>query len=76
MFREWEYSESNGHALDHIQIHKELQKMKGIFVPYSQDTSWVNTGETIKNMLINHRLVDDMKFIDYYKSKITNARRE
>jgi hemerythrin len=75
LLREWNYPGASDHALAHKHIREELQRMKDMFVPYDQDSSWLNTGQSIKNMLINHCLVEDMKFISYYKSKIGNEAR-
>jgi hemerythrin-like metal-binding protein len=66
LFFEWKYPDVSGHAHIHSSILASLQILKKKFIPYGQDSGWVDAGVQIKKILLDHILKEDMKYADYY----------
>lgn len=67
LFRELNYPDAYIHTQFHTRIMNELQTIKEKFIPYGMDTSWLNAGLMIKNILLEHIRMEDMKYADYYR---------
>ena len=64
-FLEWKYPDAEGHALIHARILKSLQNILESFLPYGLEAEWVDAALVIKDLLISHVLVEDMKYAHY-----------
>lgn len=71
LFVEWQYPDVSNHARIHAHIMKELNAIMSEFVPYGPDTAWLEAGSRIKNILIDHILVEDMKYAEFYRNRFS-----
>ncbi len=68
LFKEWKYPDADIHAKIHAQALKALQTIKDKFIPYGQDSGWLEAGMMIKGILVDHILTEDMKYADYFRN--------
>ena len=68
LFKEWNYPETDDHAIKHFDALKALQSIMEKFIPYGQDSEWIDAGWRIKGILINHILTEDMKYAEFYRN--------
>jgi hemerythrin-like metal-binding protein len=68
LFKEWQYINLEDHAKTHANVLKKLNEIMSNFTPYGHDTGWVTAGLEIKNILINHMMTDDMKYMECYQA--------
>ena len=64
-FREWQYPGAEDHARIHATILKSLQDILESFLPYGLEAEWIDAALVIKDVLISHILVEDMKYAHY-----------
>lgn len=65
LFRKWNYPRAEEHAAVHAAI---VQALNAIMSQFNQERSlyeWVAAGLRVKDALIQHLLVEDMKYRDY-----------
>lgn len=62
LFREWQYPNADSHAGIHAHVINVLQEIREKFIPYGLDAEWIDAGLRIKGTLINHILMEDMKY--------------
>ena len=67
-FREWQYPDSDGHAARHAEIIGMLAQMKSRLAARKSAPEWVELALSLKNILLTHILIDDMKYADFYHS--------
>ena len=70
LFKEWQYPDTEEHALKHSKALKNLQEIVEKFIPYGHDSEWVDAGWRIKGILVNHILTDDMKYAEFYRKSL------
>ena len=68
LFKEWQYSETTGHAKLHARILKAMQGIKDGFVPYGSDSSWMRVGIRIKQILVEHFKNEDVKYANFRRT--------
>ena len=68
LFQEWQYPERDGHSSSHAHILIALKKINEGFIPYGLDSSWVNIGLTVKRILLDHFLHEDVKFLEFFRN--------
>lgn len=68
LFKEWRYPATDAHANIHTQLLKALKAIADNFIPYGHDSAWVDAGLRVKSLLINHILIEDMKYADFYQN--------
>lgn len=70
LFREWRYPDGDNHALVHAQALNELQRIQESFIPYTFVAEWLEAVLRIRDMMINHILVEDMKYAKFCRARI------
>ena len=65
LFREWGYPEAAEHADKHAQVTLALQEIMARFERGGTEREWIEAGLEIKETLVDHLLVEDMKYRDY-----------
>lgn len=70
LFREWKYPDVDDHASKHMWIIKMLQTFIRTVDTKASLTEWIEIGLAIKQTLIAHILIDDMKYAKYYRKNI------
>lgn len=73
LFREWNYPDLQDHIGKHAQIIQALQDIKEKPLNYNLYSEWIEAGLAIKDVLIGHILNEDIKYADYYRSKIAGS---
>lgn len=67
LLREWQYADCDHHAALHAQIINAVQRiLSGIDNPHL-DAQWIEAGLAIKTLLINHILMEDVKYTKAYQ---------
>ena len=67
LFKEWQYPDTDAHAILHSHELKTLKAIEKDFMPYSNDSGWINEGLKIKAILTNH-IKSDMKYAVFYRN--------
>lgn len=67
LFKEWQYPDAAGHANIHNQVIAALQDIQEKFISYGLDNEWIEVGLRIKDALVNHILIEDIKYADFYR---------
>lgn len=70
LFREWRYPDGENHALVHTQALNELRRIQEAFIPYTFVAEWFDAVLRIRDMMVNHILIEDMKYAEFCRSKI------
>ncbi|HEY5994105.1 MAG TPA: hemerythrin family protein [Gallionellaceae bacterium] len=70
LLREWHYPNAGEHAAKHATIMWALQALKQKFVVYGLPAEWIEAGQELKDLLINHMLSDDMKYAEFYRNTL------
>lgn len=65
LFKEWGYPAASEHAERHAQITLALHEIMGRFERDGTDFEWIEAGLLVKQALIDHLLIEDMKYRDY-----------
>jgi hemerythrin-like metal-binding protein len=65
LFREWDYPEAQEHAKKHAQAVQFFRKIVEGFEHDRTDYEWIEAGLKVKQVLIEHLLIEDMKYRDY-----------
>jgi hemerythrin-like metal-binding protein len=66
LFVEWNYPDTSEHARIHAHVLNSLHEMQSKLIPYGQDSGWSNIGLEIKDLLINHILMSDMRYAEFF----------
>lgn len=67
---EWKYPDLESHAMRHEQIMQELHSVRENSISYGLELEWIEVGLKIKGILIDHIVIDDMKYAEFYRSNI------
>ena len=67
LFKEWQYPDTESHASRHKDALKALQEIRGKFMNYDFESEWIEMGFAVKDILITHILMEDMKYADFYR---------
>jgi len=62
----WNYPFVEEHSKIHQRVLLELNNIHCEFLPYGNDSQWLDAGVKIKKILVGHILNDDMKYADYF----------
>ena len=65
LFKEWGYPQAGEHAKQHAQIVLAMREIMTNFKRGGVEYEWIEAGLTIKQVLIEHILAEDMKYRDY-----------
>jgi len=68
MLRQRSYPDVENHVAEHKAVLAALQKIKAAAISYDLSVEWIELGLKIKGILINHILMEDMKFANFFKS--------
>lgn len=68
-FSECGYPEAAEHAKKHEQIISALHEIMRRFEHEGTDYEWIKAGLEVKQILVSHLLVEDMKYRDYCSKK-------
>jgi hemerythrin len=74
LFKEWKYPDVDDHANQHAWIIKMLQTFMTTVDAHTLLPEWIEIGSAIKQTLIAHILIDDMKYAKYYRKNIATNR--
>lgn len=66
LFTEWGYPGADHHARMHAQLVKVLQDIKST-ISSGYDAEWVEAGLKIKEALMDHFHIEDMKYAEFYR---------
>lgn len=67
LFKQWNYPEAKDHANIHAKITREIQAVMDKYLSYDLASEWIETGLQVKDILITHVLMEDMKYAKYYR---------
>ena len=67
LFTEWHYPGADHHARMHAQLVAELRHFKST-ISDGYEGEWVEAGLKIKEALINHIHIEDMKYAEFYRN--------
>lgn len=67
LFTKWNYPDADNHADMHAKITREFHAVMNKFISYDMVSGWIDAGLKIKDILITHVLVDDMKYAEFYR---------
>lgn len=70
LFKEWRYPDAEEHAKKHLQAIQFFHRTAEDFENDRTDYEWIEAGLKVKQVLIEHLLVEDMKYRDYYRQNI------
>jgi len=73
LFEEWQYPDTGKHAGSHANALEALRVIMKNFIPYGHDSSWIDAGLRIKDILLYHILNEDMKYADFYRNSRASA---
>jgi hemerythrin len=65
LFKKWNYPDAQAHAKIHRQITLALKAIMAGFTRSGLEYVLIESGLAVKKTLLNHLLVDDMKYRDY-----------
>lgn len=65
LFKEWGYPDAEAHAKKHAQAVEFFKKITAGFEHEGTAYEWIEAGLKVKQVLIEHLLVEDMKYRDY-----------
>ena len=65
LFKEWKYPVAEEHAARHAEITQALHEIMSHFVHGGTEYEWIEAGLQVKQALIDHLLIEDMKYRDY-----------
>lgn len=65
LFKEWKFPQAEEHARKHAQILQALGEIMNNFRQDRVEYEWIEAGLTIKQVLIEHILLEDMKYRDF-----------
>ncbi len=68
LFRQWHYPDADEHAKKHEQVTQQLHTVMAEFSHASLGYEWISAGLKVKDTLIDHLLIEDMKYRDYFRS--------
>jgi hemerythrin len=72
-FLKWQYPGARDHAHVHAQILKSLQNILESFLPYGLEAEWTDAALVVKDLLINHILIEDMKYAHHLQVEASRA---
>ena len=67
LFKQWKYPDADAHADIHAEITKTLHAVMDKFISYEMASEWIEAGLKIKDILILHILMEDMKYARLYR---------
>jgi hemerythrin-like metal-binding protein len=59
LFNEWHYPDTRQHANIHAEVINSLKVINKKFVPYGNDSEWMDAGVQVKKILVDHILKED-----------------
>jgi hemerythrin len=65
LFKEWGYPAAEEHAARHVETIQALHDIMSRFVHGGTEYEWIEAGLQVKQALIDHLLIEDMKYRDY-----------
>lgn len=68
LLREWHYPDIDQHGNSHAQSMKAMLDIISAAQRNELDPVWINAGLSIKAILIDHHLKEDMKYAEFYRN--------
>ena len=62
------YPNVGEHAIAHTRLKDLIRHITDESITYTFDREWIEAGLKIKEALINHILIEDKKYADYYRA--------
>ncbi|MDD2722255.1 MAG: hemerythrin family protein [Gallionella sp.] len=66
LFRQWHYPDAEAHAQKHEQALRFLAEVMAGFSQEKTGYEWIETALKVKQVLIEHIMLEDMKYRDFY----------
>ncbi|GEM_PF-578464 len=76
LFNKWQYPDAEAHANMHAKVVGAFKELQKHFIPYGNDSDWMDAGMKMKNILVDHILEEDMKYADYYRNSAPTINRD
>ncbi len=70
LLREWNYPDAEEHVRKHASVLNSLQAIQDQLFAYQMPAEWISVGIEVKDILINHLLMEDAKYAGYYRNTI------
>ncbi len=70
LLREWNYPDAEEHVRKHASVLNSLQAIQDQLFAYQMPAEWISVGIEVKDILINHLLMEDTKYAEYYRNTI------
>jgi hemerythrin-like metal-binding protein len=67
------YPKLGDHTLKHVELKYLIRHILTDSALYKFDTEWIKAGLDIKEALLMHILTEDMKYAEYYRSKVAGS---
>jgi hemerythrin len=67
-FRKWRYPATDEHVRKHEEVSKSLHAIMSDFSDANGEGRWATACRKVRVTLIDHLLIEDMKYRDYYRS--------
>lgn len=69
MFKQWGYPGAAEHIQMHVQMTLVINEVMGRFERGCTEYELIEAGLAVKALLIDHLLIEDTKFLDWYRSR-------
>lgn len=67
-FKQWDYPGAAEHSQMHVQMALAIKEVMGRVERGCTEYELIETGLAVKAVLIDHLLIEDTKFLDWYRS--------
>lgn len=68
LFEKWGYPDAGEHAKTHALILSEIREMVALFGRDETEYAWIEAGLKLKHILVEHLLLEDMKYRDFRRT--------
>jgi len=76
LFKEWHYPDADDHAARHAEAVAAYLAIMEKFITYDLESEWIDAGQKVKDLLITHLLVEDMKYAEFYRKSRADSHAE
>jgi hemerythrin len=66
LFHRWHYPDTATHAALHRQVLRDCHELVANAADLNINREWVRAALAVKGLLVDHLLIDDMKYHDYF----------
>ena len=73
LFKEWHYPDAEEHAQRHAEAIAAYKAVMKKFISYDMESEWIEAGQYVKDLLIQHLLNEDMKYAEFYQECLSRS---